>query len=101
MTYRVELTLAAKFDADEAYLWWALHRSPEQAGRWYQAFLGAMQSLSQSPERMPYCQDPKDRARDLRELLFGVGNKVTHRLFFRVSGQTVSIVRVRHYAQQI
>lgn len=100
MMYRVEIAPAAEFDADEAYLWWAANRSPEQAGRWQQAFMSAVQSLTVRPERFPYSQDPHFRARDLRELHFGVGNSTTHRIFFRVLGQTVSIMRVLHHAQE-
>ena len=33
--YSVEILPSAESDIDEAYLWWAKHRSQEQAGRWY------------------------------------------------------------------
>ena len=51
MSYRVVLNERAEGQLEAAYLWWLEHRSPDQATRWYNGFLDAMDALRQNPDR--------------------------------------------------
>ena len=99
MTYKVEIAPSAQADINEAYLWWAENRSKEQADRWYGELLLSIETLRSMPLRCPLCDESDLRPGVIRQLLFGLGNRITHRIVFTVSDQTVSIVRVRHVAQ--
>lgn len=101
MNYRVELTPSAESDIDEAYLWWAKHRSVEQAVRWYRELRMAIGSLSTMPQRYALCREPDLIAEELREMLFGLSGGVTHRVVFEIASQNVRILRVRHVARDV
>lgn len=100
MEFLVEISPSAEADIEEAYLWWAKNRSPEQAGRWYREILIAVGQLATMPERCAPCEEVDPGEIELRQLLFGLGGSTTHRIVFAVSGQTVSILRVRHIARE-
>ena len=51
MNYEVLITWKAQQEAEANHLWWAEHRSAEQAARWYDEFLKATLSLEQAPDR--------------------------------------------------
>ena len=51
MTYRVGLTSRADFELDAAANWWAIHRSPAQAARWYAGFSDALAGLAAATKR--------------------------------------------------
>ena len=96
MSFQVEITPLAESDMDEAYLWWAQNRSPEQAGRWYREILRVLDTISEMPERFSLCDEPELKEEELRQMLFGLGGSTTHRIVFEVVGQTVRVLRVRH-----
>ena len=56
MTHRVVLTTQADCQLEDAAAWWAEHRSPGQAARWYAGFSEAIAALAQNPERCPLVQ---------------------------------------------
>jgi len=99
MSYSISIAPSAEADLDEAYFWWAKHRSAEQAGRWYREALAAIETLKSMPERCPLCEEADLRQGELRQLLYGTGKRATHRIVFFVEADLVNIVRVRHVAQ--
>ena len=38
---------------EDAYEWWAKHRSAEQAVRWYNGFMDKLESLEENPHQYP------------------------------------------------
>lgn len=80
-------------------LWWADHHSPEEALKWFDATFARIRSLAEMPKRNPMARESVKADEELRELLYGVGRKPTHRIVFQMKGQTVNVVTVRHVAQ--
>jgi plasmid stabilization system protein ParE len=100
MTYRVALTDRAYEELDQACSWWANHRSSEQALRWYNGFIRAIQTLSEDPARCVLAAESDLFPYELRQLNYGLGNKPTHRAVFTIRPDLVLVLRIRHLAQQ-
>jgi plasmid stabilization system protein ParE len=95
----VILTGPAKRDIQAAYDWWKENRSAEQADRWYKGILAATQSLRNRPERCSLAAENDLLAQDIRQHLFGLGRRPSHRIVFAIDANTVVVFRVRHTSQ--
>ncbi|MFK7735140.1 MAG: type II toxin-antitoxin system RelE/ParE family toxin [Pirellulaceae bacterium] len=99
--YEIELTPLAEGDIQAAVDWWKEHHSPVEAEVWYVGILAAIQSLAQMPMR---CRVVSVSAFDVpvRQLLYGVSSKPTHRVLFAVNEatETVTVYRVLHTSQK-
>lgn len=84
---------------DNAYLWWAQHRSPEQAGRWYRGIEQAINGLKEKPERQGLAAEDGQVPIELRQILFGIGRRPTHRVLFTIRPDCVYVLSVLHVAQ--
>ena len=80
--------------------WWADHRSTDQAERWYEGIIAAMESLAENPRRCPIARENPKFPYEVRELLFGLSSRPTHRVLYTIRPESVVIVAVRHVAQQ-
>jgi plasmid stabilization system protein ParE len=100
MTYDVRLTAKAERQFKDAARWWSAHRSREQAGRWYDGFLAAIQSLSLNPERCPLARENASVPIEIRELNYGLGRRPTHRAIFAIRPGRVVVYSIRHQAQE-
>lgn len=99
MTFRVRLTDEAKSELRANAIWWAKHRSEEQAIQWLDGFHSALQKLEIDPERYPLAQEAARLNRQLRQLNYGLKNKKTHRALFEIHGVEVFVQTIRHLAQ--
>ena len=97
--FTVELTDPAKIDIRQNAEWWATNRSSDQAEQWYIAIIQAIQSLEQMPLRCGLAPESNKFDFDLRQLLFGLSSRLTHRILFGVEDETVTIFRVLHTSQ--
>ena len=88
--------------ADATYEWRERHLSPGAADRWYDALNAALDELA-DPDAFPTGYAPSREAEDLgeplRDKLFGVGRRPSHRLIFRVTPAAVEVVALRGTAQ--
>jgi plasmid stabilization system protein ParE len=100
MTYEVVLTDRAHEQMEAAYSWWAANRSAAQAARWYNTFAEAIVSLEQNPERCLLAPEDNLMPFELRDLLFGIGKRPTHRAVFTIRPNLVLILAIRHLAQE-
>ena len=100
MRYRVTITSKAEAELYQAALWWAEHRSQEQAYRWLEGFEAALASLSEVPEQLPLAREDAEFPFSLYQLLYDLGTKPTHRALFRIRNDEVIIYGIRHLAQQ-
>jgi plasmid stabilization system protein ParE len=98
MRYTVIITDPARDQLLEIARWWAENRSGEQAIRWYDGFCDALQSLTNSPEKHRLARENALFKDELRELYYGLSRR-THRAIFRIDGDVVRVVAVRHLAQ--
>ncbi len=103
MAYRVDISLPALADAEEAYLW-LKERSPERAGHWYEGLLETIFSLENLPTRCPLAPESKDLGKEVRQLLYGKRGRV-YRILFGITRDdqagedVVRIFRVWHSAR--
>lgn len=99
MIYEVSLTQRAKQDIHQIHEWWYENRSPAQADRWFDGILEAFKSLRQMPERCQVAPEALKSGRNIRQLLYTIGTRKTHRIIYLVESEQVWILRVRHVAQ--
>ncbi len=90
MNLPVYLTDRAHAELEAAYSWWADNRSKKQAADWYAAFVDAMTLLTTDAEKRPLARENDDFLYEIRNLLFGVRRRRTHRAVFTI----------RHLAQR-
>ena len=100
MTYEVLVTDKASGQLFEAAQWWAKHRSVEQAQRWFDGFVSAIDSLQDYPERCALARENDDLPVTIRELHYGLGGKSTHRAIFVVRPDRVVVYAIRLLAQR-
>jgi plasmid stabilization system protein ParE len=94
------MTAAAEKSLYDAALWWAEHRDAAQAIQWLERFEAAIQSLCQNPLRYAQALESPLFPFELRQLLFGVGKRKTHRALFEVRENNVIVHCVLHLHQQ-
>lgn len=99
MTYRVVMLPRAKRQLYESALWWSEHRSAEQAARWMEGFEEALSTLQEDPERFALAPEDDAFSFIVRQLLYGLGRKKTHRAVFEVRDDQVLVHAIRHLAQ--
>lgn len=99
MTHHVVITGLAEQDAISNHEWWSRHRSKEQADRWLEGVYAAMFSLRDQPERCSYATERDLREEGVRQLLYGVGRRVTHRIVFSIDREKVVIYRILSVSQ--
>ena len=99
MTYAVKLVPRAKIQLCNSALWWAEHRSAEQAVRWLEGFEAALQLLSHNPERWPLASEDDAVPFEIREMTYGLGRHKTHRAVFEIRQHEVVVYAIRHLAQ--
>ena len=80
--------------------WWADHRSEEQALRWYGGFRDALESLADKPVQCFLARENNLFPDELREFYYGLGSRPTHRAIFRIDGDIVRVLCIRHLAQE-
>lgn len=102
MKYQVRLTSRAKLQLTTAALWWSEHRSVEQAVRWLDGFETAINSLSDHPEQQGMAPENAfySLPYSVRQLLYGLGTRPTHRAVFEIRGDIVYVLAIRHLAQE-
>ena len=99
MTYEVYVTDKASRQLEAAARWWAENRSVEQARRWYDGFVAAIRSLAKNPQQFPLAPETDAFPIAMRQLVYGLGRKKTHRAVFAVRPDRVVVYAVRHLAQ--
>ena len=99
MKYSVRIMPEAYHELEASAVWWAKHRSSEEALRWYDGFVVKLESLQSMPESHSLARENPRVAFELRELHYGLGSGTTHRALFRIVGTTVEVLSVRHVAQ--
>ena len=99
MKYEVVLTDEARQNVRAAVAWYA-EQSQAAADRWYSCFLEALDSLAEDPQRCALARENPRFPIELRELNYGSGRRVSHRIIFAIRPNFVVVCAVRHVAQQ-
>jgi plasmid stabilization system protein ParE len=95
----LDITGPAKSDIQSVHDWWAQHKSLEEAHRWYLGIHAAIESLRKKSESCSFATERDLLEQGVRQLLFGLGRRPTHRIVFAIDDQTVVVLRVRHASQ--
>lgn len=99
MSFRVVTTDQAEREMQSAFDWWAEHRSKRQADRWYIGLGKAIADLSENAESHGRSRECDLFPFEIRDILFGIGRRPTHRVVFTIRGEEVVVLTVRHVAQ--
>ena len=75
-------------------------RSPENAEKWFDGLIDAIESLHKSPKRCSLALENEVFLEEIRQLLYGKGRN-TYRILFTVSEQVVDVLHIRHSARQL
>jgi plasmid stabilization system protein ParE len=97
---RVDVLPRAKLQLYDAAIWWADHRSLEEAARWLEHLESAIRSLATDAERYPLAHESPNFDFPLHQMNFGFSRHPTHRVLFSVAGDRVVVYAVRHLAQK-
>jgi len=100
MNYQIDVTDRAAEALESAARWWPEHRSLAQAEQWYDGFVKAILTLDQAPERCPLARESHKFPFEVRQLVYGLGRKRTHRAVFTIHEETVIVLTIRHLAQR-
>jgi plasmid stabilization system protein ParE len=91
MTYRVDISIPALQDAENAFLW-IRDFDLESAKNWYEGLLETIFSLEEFPARCSIAPESILFGRDIRQLIYGKGRQ-SYRIFFEVI-ETEKVVRI-------
>jgi plasmid stabilization system protein ParE len=101
MIYRLKLTDEAVSLLLSNAQWYAqASQSLEIATAWYDGFLNELESLQTNPLRGTLAAENDFFEFELREIRYGSGKRLTHRALYRVVGNTVEVLTIRHHAQR-
>lgn len=99
MPYRLCVTEPAKTDIWRNYRWWSDHRSAAQADRWFRGVDELVLSLRTTADRHALATETPLRHAGVRQALFGVSRRPTHRILYAIESDTVIVYRVRSLKQ--
>jgi plasmid stabilization system protein ParE len=93
--YRVLLTERAEADVEAVLRWFRDQRATEAGGRWFAQLMAKLDTLVFHPDRCALAAESEDVGEEIRELLLG-RHRYKYRILFKISGDTVAIMRVWH-----
>ena len=93
--YRVIVTPEAENDLRTAYRYIRRH-APQAARELIRRARQSIRTLRNYPERCSLAPESDSFAQEIRQLLFGSGNRGTYRILFVIIGRAVFILHVRH-----
>jgi hypothetical protein len=101
MTYHLAVTDEAAQLLLAAAQWYAdASQSLDIATTWYDGFIDALEKLEENPLREPLAAENDQFPFELRELHYGSGRRLTHRAVYRIVGNRVEVLSIRHLAQR-
>jgi plasmid stabilization system protein ParE len=104
MAFRVEISPRAFQDLDEIAQYIQENGSFEQAEKWFDGMIDAIQNLKEMPKRCPVADESEELGQEVRLLLHGTRNH-RYRVYYSVqqrtrSTGTVHVFHVRHWARR-
>lgn len=100
VTFTVRVPTKTRMELYEAAIWWAENRDRDQAARWLEGMEAAIEGLSDDPERHALAPEDESFSFTLRQILYGLRRRKTHRALFEVRGNEVIVHGVRHLSQR-
>ena len=100
MKYQVVVLRRAEQELDAAADWIAEY-SPEAADRWFSAFVDALLSLEDDPQRCGLAPENVASSYELRQLIYRPRQGRTFRAIFTIKGNQVRVLRIRGAGQDL
>lgn len=101
MNYYLQITDEAADLLFSIARWYAeTSQSLEVAEAWYDGFLDKLDQLEREPLLGKLAPENNLFDFELREIHYGSGRQLTHRALYRVVGQRIEVLSIRHLAQQ-
>jgi plasmid stabilization system protein ParE len=97
VSLRLLFSVQASDEIDAAVTWLGEHYG-DVSEQWYTNLKAALAELKEHPERHPLSDDSALATVRVREMLFGRRRR-TYRVWYRVEGDAVRILSVRHHSQ--
>lgn len=86
------------YDGMEAAYTYIEEQSPDRAHQWANGLIEAINSLETFPGRCPIAPESEHFSQEIRQLLYGRGSGI-YRVLFTIVGDAVSVLHIRHGAQ--
>ncbi len=99
MTYTVVVLRRADIDINQIAIWWADNRDVDQAIRWLEGIREELKRLARDPECHQLAPESEQFGFPVRQMLYGIGTKPTHRIVYRIRDDRVLVHAVRHLHQ--
>lgn len=101
MKYRLRITDEAADRLLAAAKWYVeTSQSLEVATAWYDGIIDELDRLEQDPWRGSIAAENDLFDFELHELYYGSGRRLTHRALYRIVGNTVEVLTIRHHAER-
>ena len=99
MKREVVLTATAQQQMNAAADWYA-EENPNIAANWFDGLIARLNSLSDNPEQHAVARESEFLPVELRQMLYGSGKRITHRVLFVIREQRIVVYQIRHVAMQ-
>jgi plasmid stabilization system protein ParE len=101
MKYHLHITDEAADQLLSIAGWYAdTSQSLEIATAWYDGFIKTLKSLVQNPHLGGMAPERDQFDFELRELCYGSGKRLTHRALYRIVGNNIEVLSIRHHSQR-
>ena len=94
MTYTVIIAKPAEEDLRRNAEWWAEHHSIDQAEHWFENAYKQLGTLKTMPERCPLSAENESVPFEIRDFLFGLGNRPSYRAIVTIENSVVYVLRI-------
>ena len=99
MKREVVLTATAQQQMDAAADWYA-EENLNIAANWFNGLIARLNLLSDNPEQYAVARECEFLPIELRQMLYGSGKRITHRILFVIRKQKIVVYQIRHVAMQ-
>jgi len=79
--------------------WYATQNS-SVAAAWFNSLINRLDGLADTAEQYPVARESNFLPVELREMLYGSGKRVTHRILFVIRGPRIVVYQIRHVSMQ-
>lgn len=99
MKREVVLTATAQQQMNAAADWYA-EENPTIAANWFNGLIARLNSLSDNPDQYVVARESEFLPVELRQMLYGSGKRITHRILFVICEHQVVVYQIRHVAMR-
>ncbi len=99
MTRDVVLTETAQQQMNAAADWYA-EQNPSVAAKWFNGLIHRLNALAENPEQYSVGRESEFLPVELRQMLYGSGKRITHRILFVIREQRIVVYQIRHVSMQ-